>query len=49
MNVLRLQNVKALDLISRIEDKKLALLRQSTAESRVKIREAVIALNKTLV
>ena len=38
---------QALDLISRIEDKKLALLRQSTAESRVKIREAVIALNKT--
>ena len=38
---------QALDLISRIEDKKLSTLRKSTEVSRVKIREAVIALNKT--
>ena len=38
---------QALDLISRIEDKKLSTLRKSTEVSKVKIREAVIALNKT--
>ena len=38
---------QALGLIAKIEGKKLSMLKQSTETSRTKIREAVIAINKT--